>query len=294
MKLNRLGYLIGSGFKGIFSHGLMSFATVTIILACLIIMGSFSLVVVNINSVIDNMEQDNEVIAYVDESLSQEEAKGLQASIEDVANIYSADFVTREAAMKDFEADYEQDMFNNLDSSTFRDRYVIHLTDIGIMAETKTALEGVPGIADVKAHLEYASGFVTARNIVSVVSLILIVILMVVSFFIMTNTIKLATFTRREEIGIMKMVGASNGFIRGPFVVEGLTLGLLGGGLAFLAEWGVYALVCNKIVTGVAGALVEVVPFSAVMWPMLIAYLAVGILVGAVGGVTAIRNYLKV
>ena len=110
----------------------------------------------------------------------------------------------------------------------------------------------------------------------------------------MSNTIKLATFTRREEIAIMKMVGASNGFIRCPFIVEGLVLGIVGGGLAYLIEWGLYDLVTGKIVTGVAGTLISVVPFSEVMLPLLGAYLAVGVLVGVVGGSSAIRNYLKV
>lgn len=294
MKLNRLGYLIGSGFRSIFSHGLMSFATVTIIMACLIIMGSFSLVVVNINSVISSMEQENEVVAYVDDSLSEDDAKALQTQIEQVPNILSADFVTRDEAYAQFKEDYPDTNFDEIDASVFRDRYVIHLTDISQMADTKAALENLSGVAEVKAHLEYAQGFITVRNIVSVVSLILIVILTVVSLFIMTNTIKLATFTRREEIGIMKMVGASNAFIRCPFVVEGLVLGVLGGGLAFLAEWGIYLLVCDKIVSGVTGTLISVVPFSAVMGPMFIAYMAVGVLVGALGGSTAIRNYLKV
>ena len=144
------------------------------------------------------------------------------------------------------------------------------------MSQTKADLEAVDGIAKVNAHLDYAQGFITARNIVSVVSLILIVILIVVSFFIMSNTIKLATFTRREEIAIMKMVGASNG------------------GLAFLIEWGLYNLVTGKIVTGVTGTLISVVPFAEVMFPLLGAYVAVGVLVGVVGGSSAIRNYLKV
>ena len=150
------------------------------------------------------------------------------------------------------------------------------------------------GVAKVNAHLEYAEGFITARNIVSVISLILIVILIVVSFFIMTNTIKLATFTRREEIAIMKMVGASNGFIRCPFIVEGLVLGLLGGALAFLAEWGLYGLVSSSLLGGLTGTFFSVVPFSAVMWPLLAAFLGVGVLVGVFGGSSAIRNYLKV
>lgn len=294
MKLNRIGYLIKSGFKGIFSHGLMSFASVTIIMACLIIMGSFSLLIVNINVMIDDLEKENEVVAFVDESLSDDAAAALQTKLEAVPNVSKVTFVTREEAMQSFEKDYDKDLFSDIDASVFRNRYVINLTDIDQMADTKTALEGVDGIAKVNAHLEYAKGFITVRNIVSVVSLILIVLLMAVSLLIMTNTIKLATFTRREEIAIMKMVGASNGFIRCPFVVEGLVLGVFGGGLAFLLEWGIYVLVTNRIVTSVTGTLIKVVAFDTVMLPLLVAYLAVGVLVGVIGGVTAIRNYLKV
>lgn len=292
--MNRLGYLIKSGFTGIFSHGLMSFATVTIIMACLIIMGSFGLLVVNINEMIAGLESENEVVAFVDDALTLEEAQALQPLVESVPNVASVEFITNEEAMDDFRDDYDPELFDILDASVFRHRYVIHLTDISIMSQTKADLEAVDGIAKVNAHLDYAQGFITARNIVSVVSLILIVILIVVSFFIMSNTIKLATFTRREEIAIMKMVGASNGFIRCPFIVEGLVLGVLGGGLAFLIEWGLYNLVTGKIVTGVTGTLISVVPFAEVMFPLLGAYVAVGVLVGMVGGSSAIRNYLKV
>ena len=288
--MNRLGYLIKSGFTGIFSHGLMSFDTVTIIMACLIIMGSFGLLVVNINDMLAGMEGENEVVAFVDDALTLEEAEALQPIIEAVPNVASVEFITNEQAMEEFKEDYDPELFDILDASTFRHRYVIHPADISLMNQTKTDLEAVDGIAKVNAHLDYAQAFITARNIVSVVSLILIV----VSFFIMSNTIKLATFTRREEIAIMKMVGASNGFIRCPFIVEGLVLGIVGGGLAYLIEWGLYNLVTGKIVTGVAGTLISVVPFSEVMLPLLGAYLAVGVLVGVVGGSSAIRNYLKV
>ena len=292
--MNRFGYLIKSGFTGIFSHGLMSFATVTIIMACLIIMGSFGLLVVNINDMLAGMEGENEVVAFVDDARTLEEAEALQPIIEAVPNVASVEFITNEQAMEEFKEDYDPELFDILDASTFRHRYVIHPADISLMNQTKTDLEAVDGIAKVNAHLDYAQAFITARNIVSVVSLILIVILIVVSFFIMSNTIKLATFTRREEIAIMKMVGASNGFIRCPFIVEGLVLGIVGGGLAFLIEWGLYNLVTGRIVTGVAGTLLSVVPFSEVMLPLLGAYLAVGVLVGVVGGSSAIRNYLKV
>ena len=292
--MNRLGYLIKSGFTGIFSHGLMSFATVTIIMACLIIMGSFGLLVVNINEMIAGLESENEVVAFVDDALTLEEAQALQPLVESVPNVASVEFITNEEAMDDFRDDYDPELFDILDASVFRHRYVIHLTDISIMSQTKADLEAVDGIAKVKAHLDYAQAFITARNIVSVVSLILIIILIVVSFFIMSNTIKLATFTRREEIAIMKMVGASNGFIRCPFIVEGLVLGLLGGALAFLAEWGLYGLVSSRLLGGLTGTFFSVVPFADVCWPLLAAFLGVGVLVGVVGGSSAIRNYLKV
>ena len=272
----------------------MSFASITIIMACLLIMGSFSLVAVNINSLIKDLESQNEIVAFVNEDYSQSQAKALQPKIEAVDNVASAEFVSREQAMKNFMADYSKDQMEGIDESVFRDRYVIHLTDISLMAQTKTALESVTGVAKVNAHVDYANDMITVRNIVSVVTLVLIVILVIVSFFIMTNTIKLATFSRREEIAIMKMVGATNGFIRLPFVVEGLVLGLMGGVLAFFAEWGLYSLVTGKIMETIAGNFVEVVPFASVATPVLLVFLGVGILVGAFGGVNAIRNYLKV
>lgn len=294
MKLNRLGYLIKSGFTGIFSHGLMSFATVTITMACLIIMGSFGLLVVNINEMIADLESENEVVAFIDENLTEEEARAIESLIEAVPNVADAQFMSRAEAMENFQEDYDPELFDSLDESVFRHRYIIQLTDISLMSQTEADLENVDGVAKVNAHLDYAQGFITARNIVSIVSLALIIILIVVSFFIMTNTIKLATFTRREEIAIMRMVGASNGFIRCPFIVEGLVLGILGGLLAFIIEWGLYSLLINRVMGGVTSTLITLVPFSAVMWPLLIAFLGVGILVGVFGGSSAIRNYLKV
>ena len=294
MRLNRSGYLIREGFRSIGTHGFMSFATVTIIMACLIIMGSVTLLSLNIDKVIKDLENQNEVVAFVDESYTEESARALQGAIEGLDNISTVEFVSRTQAFDTFMQSYSTDLAEGLDDQVLRDRYVIHLTDIARMAETKTALEGIEGVAKVKAHLDYARTFITVRNVVSVVSLALIVMLMFVSIFIMSNTIKLATFGRREEIAIMKMVGASNGFIRLPFVVEGLVLGILGGGLGFLAEWGLYELLTKKLVGSVAGSIFAVVPFAQIAMPMFIAYMAIGVFIGAFGGVNAIRNYLEV
>ena len=295
MRLNKYGYLIREGFRSITTHGFMSFASVTVIIACLIIMGSVSLLSVNIDALIKDLENENEIVAMVDENISDPKAaEAIGTKIAAIDNISDAEFVSRTDAMDNFMSKYDDSLMEGIDETVFRHRFVIHLTDIALMAETKADLEAVDGIVKVNAHLEYAKTFVTIRNIVSVISLVLIVMLVFVSVFIMSNTIKLATFGRREEIAIMKMVGANNAFIRLPFVVEGLALGCFGGGLAFVAEWGIYELLTGKLMESVAGSFIEVVPFSQVAVVVLIFYMGTGILVGAFGGVNAIRNYLKV
>ena len=196
--------------------------------------------------------------------------------------------------MSSFMSKYDDRLMEGLDDTVFRHRFVIHLVDISRMAETRADLEALPGIAKVNAHIEYAERFVRVRNIVSVVSLILTVILAFVSFFIMSNTIKLTTYGRREEIAIMKMVGATNGFIRTPFVIEGLILGLLGGLFGFLAVWGIYSVLNSSVMDSLTGSFLTLIPFRKVMVTMLIAYLCTGVVIGVFGGLNAIRNYLKV
>ena len=278
----------------IFSHGFMSFASVTIIMACLLIMGSFSLIAVNIDKVITKYEDANEILAYVDESLNIKDAQALEAQIREIEHVSSANFKNKDEAMNDFTEKYDSQLFEDIEPDVFRHRYIIYMDDIQYMSQIQRGLLNVEGIAKVNASPEIAQGFITLRNIISAVSLVIIVILVVVSIFIMSNTIKLTTFGRREEIAIMKMVGATNSFIRWPFVVEGVVLGTFGAGIAFALQWGLYLLVSDKVMTSMVGKIVPVVGFETVMYPILWAFLGVGALVGTFGGVIAIRNYLKV
>ena len=293
--MNKIGYLIKEGFLSIFTHGFMSFASICVIIACLVIMGSFSLLAVNIDSIIQDLEQQNQMVAFVDETLSEEDARALETQIREMPNVREVEFTTREQARENYVSQYEDsELFEDIDGSVFRHRYVVYLEDISIMEQTQRNLYKIYGIADVQAHLDVANGFITVRNVISIVSLALVVVLVIVSVFIMANTIKLTTYGRREEIIIMKMVGASNSFIRFPFVVEGLILGLIGGGLAFLAEWGLYQLLTEKLMTGLIGNLVTIIPFNILFLPMLCVYLLIGIVVGVFGSSIAIRKFLKV
>ena len=286
--------MIREGFRSIKTHAFMSFASVTIIMACLIIMGSVTLLSFNIDAMIQSLEDRNEVVAFVDEELTQDQAEALRPAVAAVPNVQEVFFMTREEAMDTFMGKYDAALMEGIDATVFRHRFIIHLDDIAQMAQTKSALENVEGIAKVKAHLEYASAFVTLRNIFTVVALVLTIILVLVSVFIMSNTIKLTTFGRREEIAIMKMVGATNSFIRTPFVIEGLILGLLGGVLGFLAVWGIYTVLNSSLLDTLTGSFISLIPFRQVMLPMLGVYVGVGVLIGVFGGVNAIRNYLKV
>ena len=295
MRLSRCGYLIREGFRSITTHGFMSFASVTIIMACLVIMGSVSLLSVNIDALIKDLENQNEIVAFVDENISDEDqAKAIQSSIEALDNISSVEFVSRHAAMDNFMNKYDENFREGIDESVFRHRFVIHLTDIALMSQTKAALEAVDGIAKVNAHLEYAKTFVTIRNVVSVISLVLIAILVFVSIFIMSNTIKLATFGRRDEIAIMKMVGATNGFIRWPFVYEGFMIGLLSAVLGFGLQWLLYESVAKSLAMSDRLQLLTIVDFTSIWRPVAAIFAAAGILIGVGGSLTAIRKFLHV
>ena len=294
MVFNRFAYLLREGVKSIFTHGFMSFACLIVIVACLLIMGNFALLSVNIDHNIEQLESENEILAYVDDSLTEDEARELQAHLRSLDNISSVEFITREEAMKNFISQYQDtEQFADVTPSWFRHRYVIYMEDLTRMADTILRIREVQGIADVSASLEMAQGFITVRNIVSIVSVALIIILFIVSVFIMQNTIKLATFSRKEEIAIMKMVGATNSFIRTPFVIEGLILGLTGAVVAFLIQWGIYGTLTDRILR-IFGSILHVLPFQTLRLPLLLVFLGIGLVVGSFGSNIAIRNYLKV
>ena len=290
------GYYVSEGFHSIFTHGFMSFAAVCMIVACLLIMGSFTLLAVNLDNTLGDLESENEMVVYIDDSLTEEQARALQPTLAQVDNVSQLTFVTRTAALEAFKAKREENanILEDLPDDTLRHRYRVHVVDIERMAQTKEALEQVEGVGKVRAAIEIANGFVLVRNIATGVALILISILLVISLFIIANTIKLATFYRREEIAIMKMCGATDGFIEWPFVVEGLILGLSGALIAFFAQWGLYQLVAKLAIQGNGLSLVTMLSYSSMSTTILAVFCAVGAVIGVVGSLLAIRKFLQV
>ena len=288
-------YFAHEGLSNMFSHGFMSFAAIGITVACLLIMGTFTLVAVNANQLLRDLEQENEILAYVDDSYDETQARALQKKLQSIPNVASAAFISKEEAMEEFKAQYpDEALFQDLDPEILRDRYAIKIADLRQQKQTVERVRAVEGIDDVNVYEEIAGGFITVRNVATVVCVALIAILFVVSVFIISNTIKLTTFDRREEIAIMRMVGATNGFIRWPFVYEGFLFGILGAAVAFLLQWGLYEAVARGVANNDTLQLISIIPFTEMWEPVAVSFAAAGIVIGVGGSLSAIRKFLQV
>ena len=296
MKKHDFRYFFHEGISNMFSHGFMSFAAVGITIACLLIMGTFSLVAVNANANLQSLQQQSEILAFVDENYSQEEAKALQGRLEKIENVRSVTFISKETAMETYAEEYLEDesLAEDLKPEIFRDRFSIRMTDLEQMKGTVQAIEQVEGIAKVRADEDLSKGFLTISRIATVVCIALIAVLLVVSLFIMSNTIKLTTFDRKDEIAIMKMVGATDGFIRWPFVYEGLLLGCFSSIVAFFLQWVLYAGISTGISASDTLQLLDILPFTDLWAPVLGSFIIAGLLVGIAGSLMAIRKFLRV
>ena len=296
MKLsrNRTGYYIKEGFISIFNHRLMSFASICVIIAFLLIMGSFILMAVNINSVIGDMENENTILAFVDEYITETQARALSRELERTPNIERVNFITREEALDRFIGRHgETGRFTGVDADWFRHRYEIFVEDVAYMEESMREIAAVYGIERVNAHLLIAQTLRNIRNIVTVISVVIIAVLLAISLFIMSNTIKLATYERREEISIMRMVGATNSFIRWPFIIEGFILGFVGSMAAFAILWSLYSTISDSVYSFDA-FFINLVPFVNVRIPIFALFTAIGFGVGVGGSTFALNRYLNV
>ena len=287
MKLTNLGYLIKEGVRGIFLHGFMSLAAVVVTVACLLIVGSFSCLVYNVNVMVDDLNKTNEVLAFVDDSLTDAEARSIGTIINQIPNVHKAEFVHRDKAWESFVADHGNDpAFDGVDpKTTIRHRFMVTLEDNDLMKETAAQLESITGIDKVNAAYEIAKGFSTIKNVLHIASVAVIGVLLIVSLLIISNTVKLAMYDRKDEISIMKMVGATN-FI----------LGMVGAMIAFFLEWAMYNALVEKLTVVDTLHLFSFVPFTQpeLMQTMVVTFVAAGLFVGVVGSWTSIRKFMDV
>lgn len=236
--MRKFGYYWKEGFRNIFKHGFMSLAAVLIMIACLILTGTVSLLAYNIDLSIRDLQQSSEIVVFIDEELTTREAKALGSQFERIGNIATIDFEDRDVALEKYREDLGEDaeILDSYDSSNnpLRNSFIFTLADPAQAEQTIAEIEAVDGVANVRADEAVISKLVQVQRVFNIVALAMVVGLAVISVFIIANTVKLGMFARREEISIQKMVGATNWFIRWPFVIEGMVLGLLAGALAFL------------------------------------------------------------
>jgi len=290
-----LGYFIREGFSSIFVHGFTSFAAITVIAACLLVTGTFSLVAYNIDQMILGLEAQSEIFIYIDDSVSRQEALALESRVRAIPNVKSVQFITKEQLFEEYLLELGEDAYvmeELREDNPLRDSYRVEMKDVALHAETVEKLESITGVASSNSDKEVSDRLIQIRGLVNMVSYVLIGLLGAVSIFIIANTVKLAMFARREEIAIMKMVGATNSFIRAPFVVEGMVLGVSAALLAFLCQWGVYNYITKELVQG--SAIFNMVPFADFLRPLLLTLLAAGVVLGVLGSVLTIRRFLKV
>ena len=295
MRINNFGYLIKEGIRGIFLHGFMSFAAVCVTVACLLIVGSFSILMYNVNLMVEDLNKTNELLVYIDSEIPDAEAKSVGTKINLIENVLLAKYVSREEALEAFVEDMGGSAaFGGVVAEDLRHRFVVTLEDNALMEQTYDRIMEIPGVAYISAEFEMAEGFITLQNVLQIASLTVIAVLLVVSLLIISNTVKLAMYDRRDEIAIMKMVGATNGFIRLPFVVEGFALGMIGAAVAFALEWVMYDALILKIEEVDTLRLFSFVPFDELLVPMVATFAAAGLFVGIVGSWTSIRKFMDV
>ncbi len=292
--MNRIGYYLKEGTRGVFAHGLSSFMTVVIILACLLIMGTCGLIALNVSNIVTDLEGQNPIMAFVNEDLSDAEAQGLETAIRAVPNVREVQFISREQAMENFISKLrESSLFDRLDATVFRHRYIIYLDDIAIMAKTQQDIANVPGIAWVNAHLGISASFVSTQRVVNVVSAALIILLFIICMAIMSSALRVTAYERRKEVSLVKMIGANNSFVRWPITIEGIALGLTGSLLSYLLQWVLYSLLEVRIKSS-GLAFLAVIPFREIALPLLAAFLFLGLLAAVLGSRIAIRNYIRI
>ena len=298
MKKSRMNfkYFIKEGFGNIFLHGFMSFAAVSIIAACLLITSCVTLIAVNIDIKIKDLQAESEIVVFIDENVPRSAAQALESRLLEIDNIHSAEFLQIEAELDQYreQLDENASLLDGFDDTNnpLRDSYHIRLKNIEQMESTVDEIRQIQEIKNIRVDEDTVSMLVKIRKVFEIVSLVLVAALGGISLFIISNTVKLALFARREEIAIMKMVGATNWFIRWPFIIEGFVIGVMGSIIAFFAQWGIYYKLSDVVSTTIG--VFSLVEFRTILTPVLGIIVLAGALIGVLGSALTIRKFLDV
>jgi cell division transport system permease protein len=287
-------YFIGEAFKGFFRNGVMSFASVIVLMSCLVVLGGFSLMVMNINANLNKIGMLNEIVVFAYPNATSDEILSLETDLKSIDDVTSVEHVTKQEAlqqMKD-EAD-DPTIYDDItdENNPLSDSFVLKYSNPDKVDNIQYQLKQISLIRKINNRADIAQTLSKFKSSIMLVFVWFLVLLFVVSLFVIINTIKIAVFSRRQEITVMRYVGATNAFIRLPFVFEGAIIGIFSAALAYFVEWYVYRYVEGMITDGLQ--MITILSFRSVHTIILVGFIVIGIFSGILGSLISIGKYLK-
>ncbi len=290
-----LKYLTKEGFRNVRVHKLMTVASVTVMISCLLLVGGAYLIYMNIQSVINRVGEQNVIMVFVDDAATSEEEKVLGEKIKSTDNVKDCVFVSRDESYNSILLDMGDSAttLEGIDSSFLPNAYKVTIDNMEKFGNTVSSIKSYPSVLSVRENGELAAKLASVQDAVGIVSVSIVVILLVVSLFIIANTVRITMFTRSLEISIMKAVGATNWFIRWPFLIEGIIIGLISAIVSYGLIFGLYYMAERAFFEMFAILGNTMVPFEDCYLLLLTVFLTTGILTGALGSLISLGKYLK-
>lgn len=292
-----LKYLTKEGFRNVWTNRMMSVASICVLMSCLVLIGSAALVFLNIDSLLSRIEEENVVMVYLKEDATDADVAKMETEIEAMDNISDVEFVPKEDAWEEQLETMEEaqaKFFTEISSDIpLPDAYKVTVKDLDLFDGTIKQLEALDNVDTIRQNQDLAQKLVAIRQGVSIISIVIVAVLFAISLFIISNTIRLTVYSRRLEISIMKSVGATNNFVRFPFVIEGMILGIVSGVVGLGVVWGLYELAITQFGDLISSLGLKAVEFTDYALLMLGLFVAIGIICGVGGSLTTMRKYLN-
>ncbi len=295
MKLSGLPYLLKEGFKNIWNNRMMSLASVVVLMSCLIITGTAALISVNVQTLIAGIGDDNEITVYLRPDYSDVDSIALSGSLSAIPNVESCHFRSRTEVLQSYQETLGDNIYAAMqgDGNPFGNEYKIRLHDLSLYEETVRQINALSGVDKVSDRSDIAEKLTRLDYFVTVTGIWVVLVLGIVTLFIIANTIKMTMYARRFEISIMKSVGATNAFVRIPFMVEAMAIGLFSGLIASLALIALYEPI-RQAASGIIGMIQNAtLPLQNIWLPTLLALSGSGLLIGLLGGMLSVTRYLN-
>ena len=300
MRTSNVTYLVKKGISSIWKNFLMSFASFCILMVSLLLVSCAVLLMMNVNKIMSNIEDTNEITIYLKEDISDKQVEHIKSVLEKNQDITDVKYYSKEQALDDFRdnmAEYSE-LLDYLDKNPMPETFLVRVKDLSKIRHVVNTVNDIEGVEQTKAPYDFASVLVQIRNTFTLIGGAVLIALVVVSIVIVSNSIRPSVFARRNEISIMRYVGATSGFIKAPFFVEGMFIGILAGAAAWGLTWliydSVFALFSADLTVWQMFGFYGLTPFGDIMWYVLAVNFAAGALLGAVGTVFSTGKYLKV